>query len=175
MIKSLNKMNEYPTAKHKMTLHPEWDVLSALNTVLNMFPNRPRLEWVKSHQDDNDEGNENERRLELSAQLNVMADELATIGLQQHFKKLCVPMDPNSCIQLHMNKETITRDLKQTVRTRVQMKSISDYYCARFGWSLETMINIDWNIFSYAYLKRIKKKLGWTNKFHVKKLPTGKE
>ena len=126
-------MNEYPTAKHKMTLHPEWDILSALNTVLNMFPNRPRLEWVKSHQDDNDKGNENERRLELSAQLNVMADELATIGLQQHFKKLCVPMDPNSCIQLHMNGETTTRDLKQTVRTRVQMKPISDYYCARFG------------------------------------------
>ena len=27
MITKLDKMREYPTAKHKMTLHPEWDVL----------------------------------------------------------------------------------------------------------------------------------------------------
>ena len=33
MITKLNKMKEYPTAKHKMTLHPEWDVLSALGRI----------------------------------------------------------------------------------------------------------------------------------------------
>ena len=81
MIKSFDKMNKYPTAKYKMTLHPEWDVLSALNMVLDTFRNRLNIEWVQLHQDDNVEENENKNRLELSAELNVMADELATIGL----------------------------------------------------------------------------------------------
>ena len=55
MIIKLNKMKEYPTAKHKMTLHLEWDVLIALHNKLKSFPKRPTLEWVESHQDDFEE------------------------------------------------------------------------------------------------------------------------
>ena len=74
MIVKLDEMNAYPTAKHKMTLHPEWDTLSALNNTLSSFPMRPTLEWVESHQDDYDHDHE----LSLGAKLNITADALAT-------------------------------------------------------------------------------------------------
>ena len=121
MITKLDKMKEYPTAKHKMTLHSEWDVLSALHNTLETFPTRPSIEWVESHQDDN----QPVENLQLGAKLNILADELATEGLRSLFPKYIVPMDPNSCAQVHINGCTITRDLKRTVRYSIGVKGIA--------------------------------------------------
>jgi len=49
MVTKLNCMNEYPLATLKMTLHADWDVLSALHTALKGFPTRPTLHHVRSH------------------------------------------------------------------------------------------------------------------------------
>lgn len=95
-----------------MTLHPEWDVLSAFNQILESYPSRPIIKWVESHQNDNNKITE----LELDAILNIEADELATEGLQLGSWKDRVPMDPTTCVQVHMQGRTITRDLKRTVR-----------------------------------------------------------
>ena len=66
MIKKLNSIREYPTAKYKMTMHPEWDVLSALHEILGTYPSQPIIEWVKSHQDNQDNNNKT-NELALSA------------------------------------------------------------------------------------------------------------
>ena len=120
MIIKLDEMNKYPSAKHKMTLHPEWDTLSALNTTLNSFPTRPALEWIESHQDDYDHDHE----LTLGAKLNIIAGELATEGLNSLPPKPIVQTDPDSCVQIHMNGNIITRDLEQNVRYSIIVKNL---------------------------------------------------
>ena len=170
MMIKLKKMNEYPTAKHRMTLHPEWDVLYALHQTLESFPKRPTIEWVESHQDDHKAN----RNLSFGAKLNIQADKLATIGLQALKCKPRVPMAPSSCVQIHMNGTTITREFRKEVRLRVHKKKLSEYYCARFRWSNRLITRIDWSIFGPAYIRRTKKKFVWTHKFHNRKLPTGK-
>ena len=152
-----------------MTLHPEWDVLSALHNTLETFPTRPSIEWVESHQDDN----QPVANLQLGAKLNIVADELATEGLRSLLPKYIVPMDPNSCAQVHINGYTITRDLKRTVRYSIGVKKLAEYYCSRFNWNTRLCQKIDWAIFSSAYKNRIKKNFWWANKFHLRKLPTG--
>ena len=49
MIKKLEAFSEYPTEKYKMTMHPEWDVLSALNNLLETYLRQPTIKWVESH------------------------------------------------------------------------------------------------------------------------------
>ena len=76
METKIAEMDKYPSAPVKMTLDPDWDVLSALYRELQGFPKRPELSWIKSYQD------ETKKELEIEAEINVQADELATIGLQ---------------------------------------------------------------------------------------------
>ena len=52
MIKKLKAYNEYPTAPLKTVLHSDWDVLLALHRALKCFKTKPKISWVKSHQDD---------------------------------------------------------------------------------------------------------------------------
>ena len=91
MTRKLDKMNEYPGAARAMVMDADYDVLSALNRQLNWFPQRPILQWVPSHQDDN---TDDISSLTPAAQLNIHADELATIGLQRLLPSSIVPMDP---------------------------------------------------------------------------------
>ena len=128
MIIKLNKMKEYPTAKYKMTLHSKWDVLIALHNTMESFLKQPTLEWVESHQDDYEE----EYKLPFGAKLNVRADPLATKGLNSLYCKPRVPMDSSSCVQVHLNGTTITRDICREVRLRVHKQDIAYYYQERF-------------------------------------------
>ena len=144
MIKKLKAYDEYPTAHLKTVLHSEWDVLSALHKALQCFRTKPKINWVKSHQDDKvydiDE-------MPLDAYLNSEADELATIGLKRLQEKPIVPMDPNTSIQFHIEGRTITRDFKSTVREIIQLKPLRKFYCERFKWSDNIFDLIDWDIF----------------------------
>ena len=95
MIKKLKAYDEYPTAHLKPVLHSEWDVLSALHKALQCFKTKPKINWVKSHQDDKVY---DKQEMPLDTYLNLEADELATIGLKRLQEKPIVPMDPNSSI-----------------------------------------------------------------------------
>ena len=67
-------------------------------------------------------------------------------------------MDPATGIMIHMNGTTITRDLKRTIRNRIHMKPLADYYTERFNWNDRTRKNIDWDIFGRAYRKKKQKR-----------------
>ena len=127
-----------------MVLDSEWDVLSALHKALKWFRRYPKINWVKSHQDDMVF---DEKAMPLNAYLNSEADEPATIGLKRLQEKPRVPMDPDTAIQFHINHRTITRDLKRTVREIIHLKPLKQYYCKRFGWSENIFDIIDWDIF----------------------------
>jgi len=80
MIKKLKAYDEYPTAPLATVLDSEWDVLSALHKALKWFPRYPKINWVKSHQDDIVY---DKTEMPLDAYLNSEADELATTGLKR--------------------------------------------------------------------------------------------
>ncbi|OEU11118.1 hypothetical protein FRACYDRAFT_246229 [Fragilariopsis cylindrus CCMP1102] len=96
MITKLEAYDEYPTAPLATVLDSEWDVLSALHRALQWYRSKPKINWVKSHQDDKVF---DEEAMPLNAYLNSEADELATIGLKQLQEKPRVPMDPATAIQ----------------------------------------------------------------------------
>ena len=123
MVNKLNTMNEYPTAHLKCTMDPEWDVLQAICTAMEKMKEKPELEWVRSHQDD-DEVSE----LDQAAQLNIKADALATQGLNTLDSRPKVPMDPTSEVLLHHRGQTITRDYKVSIRNNIQLLVLEKYY-----------------------------------------------
>ena len=84
-------------------MDPEWDVLQAIHTVMDKMKEKPELEWVRSHQDDNEVS-----ELNQAAQLNIEADALATQGLNTLDSRPKVPMDPTLEVLLHHRGQTIT-------------------------------------------------------------------
>jgi hypothetical protein len=171
MVKKLEAYGKYPTASRAAALNSEWDVLSALHRALKCFKTYPKINWVKSHQDDKVYEAED---MPLDAYLNSEADELATTGLNQLQEKPRVPLDPNTNIQFSIGGRTITRDFKRTVREIIQLPPLRNFYCNRFGWSDNIFDSIDWDIFRPVYKKHIMNKgAQWMHKFCIKKLPTG--
>jgi hypothetical protein len=171
MIKKLKAYNNYPTAPLTTVLDSEWDVLSALHRELQRFRTYPKINWVKSHQD---EKVYNKQEMPLDAYLDSEADELATTGLKRLQEKPTIPMDPNTIIQFHIEGRTITRDFKRTVREMIQLTPLRTFYCNRFEWSRNIFDAIDWDIFRPVYKKHIASKgIQWLHKYCIKKLPTG--
>ena len=83
-------------------------------------------------------------------------------------------MDPETCIQFHIEGRTITRNFKNTVREIIQLKPLRKFYCKRFKWSDNIFDLIDWDIFRPVYKKHLATKgIQWIHKFCIKKLPTG--
>jgi hypothetical protein len=112
MLTKSKAFDSYPTASLQTVLHSEWGVMSALHRALKWFPTYPKINWVKSHQDDKVYDN---TEMPLDAYLNSEADELATTVLKRLQEKPSVPMDPATMTQFHLNGRTITRDFKRSV------------------------------------------------------------
>jgi hypothetical protein len=93
---------------------------------LKWFPRYPKINWVKSHQDDIVY---DKTEMPLDAYLNSEADELATTGLKRLQEKQRVPMDPETIIQFHIDGRTITGEYKKIVREIIQIPQLQRYYC----------------------------------------------
>ena len=107
MLKKLTAMNEYPTAHLLCTMDPEWYVIQVIHRLMATMKERPELQWVGSHQDDDPE--EDISKLSEVAQFNIKADALATQGLDKLDSNPRVPMDPSTEVLLHQRGRTITR------------------------------------------------------------------
>jgi hypothetical protein len=171
MMKKLKAFDRYPTASLGTVLDSEWDVLSALHRALKWFPSYPKINWVKSHQDDKVYIN---TEMPVNAYLNSEADELATTGLKMLQEKPRVPMDPDTEIQFHLNGRTITRDFRRSVRELLSLPPLRKFYLEKFGWSDSVFETVDWDIFRPVYKKYVAKNgIQWMHKFCIRKLPTG--
>ena len=149
MIKKLNRMDKYPSAVLKMTLHAEWEVLFSLHEYLKWFPTKPSFEHVYSHQDDIPPT----KPLLILAKLNIEADELATQGLKILEQKPHVPFDPDTKIQLYVNGCTITCNIKHTLREIIHLPALQKYYEIQLDWFSTTFDTVDWEIFRPVYMK----------------------
>jgi hypothetical protein len=173
MMKKLKAFDKYPTASLSIVLDSEWDVMSAsaLHQALKWLPTYPKINWVKSHQDNKIY---DVSEMPVNAYLNSEADELVTHGLKFLQEKPHVPMDPTTAIKCHLIGRTITRDLKRTARVIISLPPLKKFYLEIFGWS-DTIFNaVDWDIFRPVYKKHIAKNgIQWMHKFCIRKLPTG--
>ena len=109
---------------------------------MNQMNERPILEWVTSHQDD--DPTVDIKDLSKGTQLNIKANELATKGLQQLHTKPKVSLDPILNVILHQAGRTITRDLKSTLRSNIQLPVLEQYYRRKFLWLNSVYSSINW-------------------------------
>ena len=149
MLKKLTAMNEYPTAHLQCTMDPEWDVIQVIHRLMATMKERPELEWVRSHQDDDPDVDI--EKLTDAIKLNIKADTLATQGLDRLESNPRVPMYLSSEVLLHQRGQTITRDYKVTMRSNIQSLVFEEYYQERFEWTNSEYRKIDWCIFTPVY------------------------
>jgi hypothetical protein len=110
----------------------------------------PLLQHVKGHQDDSTPV----EFLELPSQLNVEADALATMDLQEYGTiKSHVPFDPGAGIQLTIGSRTVTRQTMKVIHNQHHLAPIRQYYRSRFQWSAATFDQIDWVQYTTAYCR----------------------
>ena len=162
MLKKLTPLNKYPTAHLRCTMDPEWDVIQVIHRLMGTMKERPELEWVRSHQDDDPDVDL--EKLSDATKLNIKADGLATQGLDRLESNPKVPMDPMSEVLLHQRGRTITRDYKVTMRSNIQLLVFKEYYQQRFDWTNSEYGKIDWWIFTPVYRREKNKHLKWDNK-----------
>ena len=115
MLEKLEAIDKYPTAKFKMTMHLEYDVLLALQPEIATYPNRPIIKWVESHQNER----HNEEELKLDAILNIEADALATEGLKNGFlKQKSQWTQPHACKSTYVTKQLPENSSAQKEKSR---------------------------------------------------------
>ena len=147
LLKKLEVFRKYENAMTATCLHSEWDIISAIHTLHSSFPWRPHLYHVKGHQDDHSPLEE----LDLPTIMNIEADALATLALQNGSSQPIVPFDPATGAMLSINNHAITRQLETTIQRHEHTAPIKDYYCERFHWDPITLESIDWDTYSIAY------------------------
>ena len=173
MVNKLTAMNKYPTSHLRCVMDPEWDSLQVIHRLMAKMKERPELEWVHSHQDD--DSNVDITKLSFATKLNIKADALATQGLDKFESNPRVPMDRSSEVLLHQRGQTITRDYKVSMRSNIQLLVMEEYYQQRFGWTNSEYGKIDWSIFTPVYRREKNKHLQWANKLCMRKLPAGQQ
>ena len=107
-------------------------------------------EWVKGHQDEQVEYSE----LPLSAQLNVLADELATKALLQHEEEEApLPMLPLPSTSVYMGLDEgglVTSRERSYLQKRIPETEMRDYLMDKYDWDVATWNMIDWDAFKTA-------------------------
>jgi hypothetical protein len=107
-------------------------------------------EWVKGHQDDQVDYSE----LPLSAQLNVLADEMATKALHQHEEEQTpLPMLPLRSTGVYMGLDEgglVTSRERGYLQKRIAETEMRDYLMDKYDWDMETWNMIDWKAFKSA-------------------------
>jgi hypothetical protein len=87
-------------AIHARCLHLEWDIVPSVHRWQTRFNPPPKLLHVKGYQD------------KLPSLLNINADKLATMDLQEYCSvKPLVPFNPLCGVQLNINGHTVTCQL----------------------------------------------------------------
>ena len=163
LLKKLEYIRSYKLAINATCLHSEWDIVSAVHRLHDLFSPPPDLIHVKGHQDDA----LSKDFLDLPSQLNVEADELATMELQEYGSiKSYVPFDPSTGALLTINGRTITRQLGPMIHNQHHLAPMRRYYRERFNWSYEDFESIDWAHYSIVYSRFPRhrtffSKLGW--------------
>lgn len=153
---------EYQKAA-QFTLVSDWDILNEIRMSLPLLLGKPRILWVKGHQDRKKAYEE----LPLLAQLNVDADKYAGEFQDQHgADRPLVPRMPHNGAQLHLSGGTITYKLAPFVRYADTAPELKEYIMERNNWTPATMATVDWEAHGNALQRGIHKRVRLTKLVH---------
>ena len=180
--KSLKHPTKKPLINPCNTTDPDWDKLNGIFKILqHMELESIRVEWVKAHQDRENDYDD----LETSAKLNVTADALASRShLSPQYVKPIIPPDEDAHCHLVLAGKTITSHYKSKIRYHATAPPLKEYILTRFNWSEETYHTINWSAHQRAisitndkrrkYTKLIFNKIptnNWVSKFESFRTP----
>ena len=124
-----------------MMLKPEADVEAVILDCISTLQMSFNVKWIKGHQDKNTPV----ENLSLHAQLNVRADQLATLAMDEdptHQPR--VPVFPSAMCHFVLDGTTITRNIPGAIRFHAGAARIRPYLMQRNDWTEEILDSIHW-------------------------------
>jgi hypothetical protein len=119
------------------TLAPDWDIVEAIVSTLQLLPVTPSFSHVKGHQDDHIAYED----LPLDAQLNIEAEALAG-KFQTKFPSdhLQAPLLPSTGVNLMIDKSTVTGQYPSRIHEAAASPELIGYlrrrnYWTKYDWS----------------------------------------
>jgi ribonuclease HI len=125
------------TTSAKWHLSPDADILKLTHDIIAEIP--INFVHIKGHQDKKREGTS----ISFSAQLNVMADELAVcqrLAMTLPKRQVSTPR-----VHLQINDITITRDSQTWLMDHASRIPIQEYYYNKHKWNVATFSKVDWD------------------------------
>jgi hypothetical protein len=158
MVKEFNTTFDHRKAQPNHTTIAEWDILIEVwKTKEQLSEKSITMNHIKGHADNQQSYN----RLTLLQQLNVDADKLANEYIQDHPTKNYTKANifPSSGIQFHLEKGTITNQLKRNMKEARRHAPHVKYLCKKNGWDEEKFDTIAWEQHRRAINRHIKQKV----------------
>jgi hypothetical protein len=136
----ISKIEKYQSEKElpKWNLLPDADIIKTSHRLLENIP--ATFIHVKGHQD----SDKPPEKLSLPAQLNILADALATDYRNKFNSPIYEPTNP--FCYLKIRDKYITKDSKQWIMDEASKIPIHQYYHDKFKWSRDTFESINWTI-----------------------------
>jgi lipopolysaccharide export system protein LptC len=136
----IQRMESYRVSiKHsKWNIRADADITNKANEYLRHIP--ASIAHVKSHQDEG----QNNKILTFDAQLNIIADALAS-QQREHMQKPVTKVSGNHC-HLTIKDKYITRDSKKWLLQKAGEIPIQHYYQKKYGWSHSVFESINWEL-----------------------------
>jgi hypothetical protein len=145
MVKTINKYGYRPRSIRQQADSDSDIVEEILALLREIRQTKTQIEviHIKGHQDRNKNA-----ELTPQAELNIIADKLATEGLRLSSPEYY--QMPQTTALLRINNKVIMSKRKQTMRDTYQSIFMREYYQEKYGWNDATMESIWWQIFESA-------------------------
>ena len=123
----------------------DYDIESLLRQIIQTAPFQCNFEWVKGHQDDDNQ------ELDYPATLNVAADELAEFAYtacpptQEKFESF-----QTAIVSLKIDEVQVTSKIKRQIEDAIHVPKLKQYRREKYGWTELTWDYIDWNGYDIA-------------------------
>jgi hypothetical protein len=143
-------------------LQPDWDVLIEIQHALRHLPEL-NLQFIRGHQDRTVQF----ARLSLMAQLNVEADEMASLYQNTHgVDRPIVLMSPRTRAHLVLTHGTVTAQYPAALRTAYTGPALQQYIQHRHAWSAATFTSINWTAHGKALRNHMPLRLHFSKLVH---------
>ena len=157
-----------------MATHIFTQLYRDIDVLLQLILTHQSLPWttiaihhVKAHQDDT----QSFETLSRPAQLNVMADSIATQVLDQQKPPPTYPLPAARIHLIHEDTIITSRPIK-TLRYAKAETRLREYLCNRFDWSTDEFYSIDWLSYGRARASQHAASTLFTTKLLIGWLPT---
>jgi hypothetical protein len=142
-------VNKFKDIKMTLKQHyaPDADVIRAIKIGIKSVKHicRIHIQHIKGHQD------KKNKKLSFEEELNVKADNLATIGLNK--KKVHHVQLPGNEVYLLINGKPVTSKHNKALRDSFHAIRMHSYFQETYGWHNKTVDTIWWQVHGKALLQ----------------------